>query len=267
VLLAVWTGPLLCGWLLSMLFATDRDFIVYSFSPLLRALLFNGIGLVSLAAIALGVSSLGRQSRTTVSIWIGLWIVLGAIASPPVTSNWIRRASFTHDLSEVRQAVFRVDSAFADAAEKLPLIDPKIVQNLKLAGKNAEATDTTGSLAGLGVLIVISSFVFLPQTPPRMSTIVQAESLSRFYGMILGLNNVSFQIRPGITGVVGPNGAGKTTLVPSHARPDPAQLGPADRPRRAALEQPAVQARIAYCPESETLPAGLRPLEWLTASA
>ena len=30
--------------------------------------------------------------------------------------------------------------------------------------------------------------------------------------MILGLNNVSFKIQPGITGIVGPNGAGKTTL-------------------------------------------------------
>jgi ATP-binding cassette subfamily F protein 3 len=47
-----------------------------------------------------------------------------------------------------------------------------------------------------------------PTTP-----IVVGENLSRFYGMILGLNNVSFAIRPGITGVVGPNGAGKTTLL------------------------------------------------------
>ena len=45
-----------------------------------------------------------------------------------------------------------------------------------------------------------------------MNAIVLAENLSRFYGVVLGLNNVSFRINPGITGVVGPNGAGKTTL-------------------------------------------------------
>lgn len=28
---------------------------------------------------------------------------------------------------------------------------------------------------------------------------------------------------------------------------------------------PAVRARIGYCPESEAMPAGLRPLEWLGA--
>ena len=45
-----------------------------------------------------------------------------------------------------------------------------------------------------------------------MNPIVQAENLSRFYGLYLWLNNVTFTIRPGITGIVGPNGAGKTTL-------------------------------------------------------
>jgi len=29
----------------------------------------------------------------------------------------------------------------------------------------------------------------------------------------MGLNNVSFEIEPGLTGLVGPNGAGKSTLI------------------------------------------------------
>ena len=96
-----------------------------------------------------------------------------------------------------------------------------------------------------------------------MSTIVQAENLSRFYGMILGLNNVSFSIRPGITGVVGPNGAGKTTLF----RLLLGQIQPSSGELFVFGERPwnnqAVQSRVAYCPESEEMPAGLRPLEWL----
>jgi len=96
-----------------------------------------------------------------------------------------------------------------------------------------------------------------------MSAIVQADNLSRFYGMILGLNNVSFTIRPGITGVVGPNGAGKTTLF----RLVLGQIQPSSGELLVFRERPwnnaAVQSRIAYCPESEVMPAGLRPLEWL----
>jgi ABC-2 type transport system ATP-binding protein len=96
-----------------------------------------------------------------------------------------------------------------------------------------------------------------------MSAIVQAENLSRFYGMILGLNNVSFTIRPGITGVVGPNGAGKTTLfrlLLGQIRPSSGTLTVFGG---TPWNNPAVQARLAYCPEGEQVPAGVGPIAWL----
>ena len=167
VLVLVWTGPLLFGWLLSMLFATDRDFIVYSFSPLWRALLFNGIGLVSLAAIALGVSALGRRSQVTTVVWMGLWIVLGGMASPPRAPEWIKAMSFTRDLGEVRQEVFRLDTALTDAASNLPLLDQRMVGNLTDAGKRAEATDFNGALVSLGLFVAASSFVFFRRIRPE----------------------------------------------------------------------------------------------------
>lgn len=43
--------------------------------------------------------------------------------------------------------------------------------------------------------------------------IIQGIKLSRWYGVVMGLNNIDFQIHPGITGLVGPNGAGKSTLI------------------------------------------------------
>jgi ABC-2 type transport system permease protein len=167
VLLLVWTGPLLFGWLLSMVFATDRDFIVYSISPLLRALLFNGIGLVSLAAIALGVSALGRKPQITTVTWIGLWIVLGVVSAPPRAPEWIKLSSFARDLSEVRQEVFRLDTALGDAAEQLPLLDQRFVGNLAAAGKKAEATDFPAAMGSLGALVLISSFVFFRRLRPE----------------------------------------------------------------------------------------------------
>ena len=167
VLALVWTGPLLFGWLLSMLFATDRDFIIYSFAPLLSALLFNGIGLVSLAAIALGVSALGRKPQITTVVWMGLWLILGAMAAPPQAPEWIKLSSFTRNLGEMRQEVFRLDSALTDAADKLPLLDQRLVGNLAAAGKKAEATDVTGALAGLGVFVAAASFVFFRKLRPE----------------------------------------------------------------------------------------------------
>ena len=97
-----------------------------------------------------------------------------------------------------------------------------------------------------------------------MSTIVHAENLSRFYGVVLGLNNVNFQIRRGITGLVGPNGAGKTTLFRLLTGQIKPSAGTITVFGGNPWNNPAVQARLAYCPESEAVPAGLRPLEWLT---
>jgi ABC-2 type transport system ATP-binding protein len=46
-----------------------------------------------------------------------------------------------------------------------------------------------------------------------MNDRVVFDNVSRFYGEVLGINNVSLSIPPGITSLVGPNGSGKTTLM------------------------------------------------------
>ena len=43
--------------------------------------------------------------------------------------------------------------------------------------------------------------------------IVQTENLSKWYGEVMGVNDVTLTIHPGITGLLGPNGAGKTSLI------------------------------------------------------
>jgi ABC-2 type transport system ATP-binding protein len=52
------------------------------------------------------------------------------------------------------------------------------------------------------------------ETPPRTSPLV-VQGLVKRYGRRQVLDDVSLEVRPGITGLVGPNGAGKSTLVRS----------------------------------------------------
>jgi len=167
VLVLLWTGPLVLGWLLSMLLSPDRDFVVYSFSPLLRALLFNGISLVALASIALGVSALGRSSRNTTIFWIGLWLILGAVSNQPRGSDLVHRISFSHNLGEVRREVFRLDQALTDAGEMLPILNQRFAGSLTQGGKAAEPTDFNGALLSLAGFCVVSSFVFLRKLRPE----------------------------------------------------------------------------------------------------
>ncbi|MBI4657504.1 MAG: ABC transporter ATP-binding protein [Verrucomicrobia bacterium] len=96
-----------------------------------------------------------------------------------------------------------------------------------------------------------------------MNTIIQARELSRWYGIVMGLNNVSFDIGPGLTGVVGPNGAGKSTLfqvITGQLQPSSGVLTVfGERP----WNNPQLLQRIGYCPERESIAKELRPVAWL----
>jgi ABC-2 type transport system ATP-binding protein len=42
---------------------------------------------------------------------------------------------------------------------------------------------------------------------------IEITNVSKWYGSVVAVNDVTFQVQPGITGLLGPNGAGKTTLL------------------------------------------------------
>jgi len=110
----------------------------------------------------------------------------------------------------------------------------------------------------------------LPEVTPDgqdSEIIIEAIELSRWYGIVMGLNNVSFKIAPGLTGLVGPNGAGKSTLIQIIT----GQLQPSSGRLTVFGEQPwnnpRLLMRIGYCPEGEAIPKDLRPLDWLQGLA
>lgn len=43
--------------------------------------------------------------------------------------------------------------------------------------------------------------------------VLKAENLSKWYGNILGVSEISLEITPGVQGLLGPNGAGKSTFL------------------------------------------------------
>src|SRR5438874_1553140 len=97
--------------------------------------------------------------------------------------------------------------------------------------------------------------------------IIEARELSRWYGIVMGLNNVTFDIESGLTGLVGPNGAGKSTLIQIIT----GQLQPSSGTLTVFGEvpwnNPRLLQRIGVCPEGEAIPKELRPLDWLKGLA
>ncbi len=94
---------------------------------------------------------------------------------------------------------------------------------------------------------------------------IEAQGLSKTYGNIHALKEVSFEAHPGeIVGVLGPNGAGKTTTLRILSTLLPATSGSA---RVAgfdvARDSIEVRRRIGYLPESNPLPEEMRVIEYL----
>jgi ABC-2 type transport system ATP-binding protein len=95
--------------------------------------------------------------------------------------------------------------------------------------------------------------------------IVAAEHLSKWYGQVIGLNDVTVSVPPGVTGLLGPNGAGKSTflkLVTGQLRPSKGDLRVLGEP---IWRNPALYFRIGFCPEQDAFYDRMTGLEWLTA--
>ncbi|MEO6004345.1 MAG: hypothetical protein ABIZ04_19550 [Opitutus sp.] len=160
LVLILWTGPLVAGWLLSMLLSPNREFLFYSFRALGNALGFNALAIVALSVIALGVSAVSQSSRATTILWIALWLGGAVVAGHPNNPGWLRHASFSQDLAEIRKSVFRFDTVLAKAADELPILNQRVTANLRQAADKTAADDTAGAATGLFVLVVMAGGVF-----------------------------------------------------------------------------------------------------------
>ena len=97
--------------------------------------------------------------------------------------------------------------------------------------------------------------------------VVAARGLSKWYGQVIGINDVSVAIPPGITGLLGPNGAGKSTLmkvITGQLRPSQGRVTVLGGP---IWGNPAAYAEIGYCPDQDAFYERMSGLEWVAALA
>ena len=97
------------------------------------------------------------------------------------------------------------------------------------------------------------------------AAVVSAQSLSKWYGQVIGLNDVTVEIPTGIVGLLGPNGAGKSTfmkLVTGQLKPSQGTVSVFGTP---IWGHPAAYADIGYCPDQDAFYERMTGLEWVTA--
>src|SRR5438552_9475817 len=92
--------------------------------------------------------------------------------------------------------------------------------------------------------------------PPTISAsqpipLLHFQHVSKWYGPVIGVNQITLELRPGITGLVGSNGAGKSTLMrlaTGHLRPDIGSV----RVLGHDAWTGAAKRHVGYCPEVDT---------------
>jgi ABC-2 type transport system ATP-binding protein len=99
---------------------------------------------------------------------------------------------------------------------------------------------------------------------PR-SPIVVADHLSKWYGQVIGLNDVSVSVPPGITGLLGPNGAGKSTFMKVITGQLKPSKGTITVLGETIWNNPSLYFRIGFCPEQDSFYERMTGLEWVTA--
>jgi ABC-2 type transport system ATP-binding protein len=111
--------------------------------------------------------------------------------------------------------------------------------------------------------------VSAPTTTPasNTATMIRVEHVSRWYGNVVAVNDISFEVGPGVTGLLGPNGAGKTTLLHMIAgllAPSAGSVQVADQP---TWRNPGIYRHLGLVPEREAVYPFLTGREFALANA
>ena len=96
---------------------------------------------------------------------------------------------------------------------------------------------------------------------------VELRHVSRWYGNVVAVNDVTFSLGSGITGLLGPNGAGKTTILHMLAGLLRPSAGDVLINGVAAAGNPEIYRQLALVPEREAVQAFLTGHEFVKMSA
>jgi ABC-2 type transport system ATP-binding protein len=96
---------------------------------------------------------------------------------------------------------------------------------------------------------------------------IQLDHVSRWYGNVVAVNDVSFALGSGVTGLLGPNGAGKTTLLHLLAGLLAPSAGVVRIAGRPAFGDPSIYSMVGLVPEREAVPGYVTGREFVRLNA
>ncbi|MGC4900926.1 ABC transporter ATP-binding protein [Micromonospora echinospora] len=103
--------------------------------------------------------------------------------------------------------------------------------------------------------------------PATATSTLDLAGVSRWYGNVVAVNDVTMRLGPGVTGLLGPNGAGKTTLLHMMAGFLSPSRGTVTLDGAPTWRNPAVYRQLGLVSEREAVHTFLSAYEFVLASA
>lgn len=98
-------------------------------------------------------------------------------------------------------------------------------------------------------------------------TTISIDRVSRWFGNVVAVNDISMRIGPGVTGLLGPNGAGKSTLIHMMSGFLPPSTGRVDIDDAPVWKNQQAYRQIGLVPEREAMYDFLTGHEFVLANA
>ena len=106
-----------------------------------------------------------------------------------------------------------------------------------------------------------------PAPGPAVTPALEVDHVSRWYGNVVAVNDISFGLGPGVTGLLGPNGAGKSTLLHLMAGLLAPSAGRVLVEGASAWRRPEMYRHVGLVPEREAVHGFLTGLEFARLNA
>ena len=86
-----------------------------------------------------------------------------------------------------------------------------------------------------------------------MTPVIRVQGVSRWFGSVVAVSDITFDVTPGITGLLGPNGAGKTTLLRMMTGSAATSVGSVTMFGEPVRDNPPLYKRVGVMSEHETV--------------
>jgi len=96
------------------------------------------------------------------------------------------------------------------------------------------------------------------------SPVIRVNAVSRWFGSVVAVSDVTFDVMPGITGLLGPNGAGKTTLLRMMTGLAATSSGTVTVFGEPVRDNPPLNRRLGVMSEHETVYGFMKGREFVT---